>query len=38
VTDALTLLRDALACGERVLPPGDPVTERIRQGLVGVEG
>jgi hypothetical protein len=38
VTDALALLRDALARCERSLAPGDPVTENVRQSLADMTG
>jgi hypothetical protein len=38
VTDAKELLRDTLARCERVLPPGDPLTESTRQSLTNIAG
>jgi len=36
VTDAVALLRDALARCERTLPPGDPVTRTVLDGLAAM--
>jgi len=36
VTDAVALLRDALARCERTLPPGDPVAQTVRGGLAAL--
>jgi tetratricopeptide (TPR) repeat protein len=38
VTDAMLLLRDTLARCERVLPPGDPLTDSVRQSLTNITG
>ena len=38
LTDAMTLLRDTFARCERVLPPGDPLTEAVRENLTNVGG
>jgi tetratricopeptide (TPR) repeat protein len=38
VTDATALLRDTLARGERVLPPGDPLTGEVRERLRDLTG
>jgi hypothetical protein len=36
--DAATLLRDTVARCERVLPPGDPLTQAARNSLVNIAG
>lgn len=36
--DALTLLTDIVARGERALPPGDPLTQKMRQTLASITG
>jgi hypothetical protein len=38
VTDAMLLLRDTLARCERVLPPGDPLTDSVQQSLTNITG
>ncbi len=38
VTDAVALLRDTLARCERALPPGDPVTRTVLDGLAAMAG
>ena len=38
VTDATTLLRDTLPRCERALPPGDPLTEAVRERLASMAG
>ena len=37
VEDAETLLREIAARCERVLPPGDPLTQAVQQSLVSIE-
>src|SRR5262249_32279405 len=37
LTDGLEVLRDAAARCERVLPPGDPLTRPVREGLANIE-
>jgi hypothetical protein len=34
--DGLTLLRDTMARCERALPPGDPLTEAVRESLAKI--
>ena len=36
--DATTLLRDTVARCERVLPPGDPLTQTVRESLTNITG
>jgi tetratricopeptide (TPR) repeat protein len=38
LTDATTLLRDTAARCERVLPPGDPLTQTVRDSLTNIAG
>jgi tetratricopeptide (TPR) repeat protein len=38
LTDATTLLRDTLARCERTLPPGDPLTQAVRESLTNIVG
>jgi tetratricopeptide (TPR) repeat protein len=38
LTDATTLLRDTVARCERVLPPGDPLTQTVRDSLANIAG
>lgn len=38
LTDATTLLRDTIARCERVLPPGDPLTQAVRESLTNITG
>ena len=36
--DAITLLSDGVSRAERSLPPGDPLTQRIREALTNLTG
>ena len=36
--DATTLLTDGVARAERTLPPGDPLTQRMREDLTNIIG
>ena len=36
--DAMALLNDIIARGERALPPGDPLTQKMRETLVSITG
>jgi hypothetical protein len=36
--DAVTLLRETVARCERVLPPGDPVRQTVRESLTNIAG
>jgi hypothetical protein len=36
--DAATLLRDTVARCERAMPPGDPLTETVRESLTNIAG
>jgi hypothetical protein len=36
--DAATLLRDTVARCERVLPPGDSLTQTVRESLTNIAG
>jgi tetratricopeptide (TPR) repeat protein len=36
VSDAIALLNDIIGRGERALPPGDPLTEKMRETLVNI--
>jgi hypothetical protein len=36
MTDAMTLLRDTAARCERVLPPGDPMTQAVQESLEAI--
>jgi tetratricopeptide (TPR) repeat protein len=38
LTDATTLLRDTVARCERTLPPGDPLTQAVRESLTNIAG
>jgi len=38
LTDATSLLRDTLARCERVLPPGDQLTQAVRKSLANIAG
>jgi hypothetical protein len=38
VSAATTLLRDTAARCERILPPGDPLSEAVRQSLTNIAG
>jgi hypothetical protein len=38
ISDATTLLRDTLARCERTLPPGDPLTQTVRESLTNIAG
>ena len=38
LTDATTLLRDTVARCEQVLPPGDPLTQALRESLTNIAG
>ena len=34
----MTLLNDIIARGERALPPGDPLTKKMRETLTNITG
>ena len=36
--DAITLLTDSISRAERTLPPGDPLTQRMRAALINITG
>jgi tetratricopeptide (TPR) repeat protein len=36
--DAIALLNDIIARGERALPPGDPLTQKMRETLINITG
>jgi hypothetical protein len=36
--DAMALLNDIIARGERALPPGDPLTQKMRETLASITG
>jgi hypothetical protein len=36
--DAITRLTDGISRAERALPPGDPLTQRMRQALTNITG
>jgi hypothetical protein len=38
LTDGMALLRDTAARCERVLPPGDPLTQTVRESLESIGG